>query len=165
MEATPETVSFTSGLYWRRSPINGRKTVPVVLQLADGRLRMWTDEEMAFDAPTSDVSAKFSKLSTMFLTVAGTKFAIVGIGAALSPKFSDRQLAALEEARADAQRRVASAGPAAAAGGVASVAGGVAGGATALAGLGLAVADLATMRTSIRPWREIFDHMRVAADG
>ncbi|HEV7203872.1 MAG TPA: hypothetical protein VGN18_04640 [Jatrophihabitans sp.] len=165
MDAAPDTISFTSGVYWRRSPINGRKTVPVVLQLVDGRLRMWTATEMVFDVPTGEVSAKFSKLSTMFLTVSGRKFSIVGIGASLSPKFSDRQLAALEAARADAQRRVQSPGPAAAAGGVSSVVGGVAGGATALAGLGLAVADLATMRRSIRPWREIFGHMQVAADG
>lgn len=165
MEATPGTTSFISGLYWRRSPINGRKTVPVVLELVDGRLRMWTAEEQVFDAPTGEVSARFSKLSTMFLTVSDHKYAIVGIGAAMSPRFSDKQVAYLQAAQADAQRRVQSAGPAAAAGGVSAAAGSAAGAGTALAGLSLAVADLATMRRSIRPWREIFDRMQVAAEG
>ena len=49
----------------------------------------WADT--VFDVPCSRMSATFSRLSTMSLAVSGWRQAIMGIGAAFSPEFSDAQ--------------------------------------------------------------------------
>jgi hypothetical protein len=143
-------LTATSGLYWRRSLLNGRRCVPVVLGLDGGRLRMRTATETVFDVPTTEVTARFTALTTMMLTVGGSRYAIVGIGSAISPRFTAEMLAELEQAQARA---------------AGTYDGGAAPG-TDLGVLGLtgAVADFAEMRRSIAPWRELFDRAGVTVE-
>lgn len=80
-----------SGRYLRQSAINGREGVSADLDPGWGRVRLMTWADTVFDVPCSRMSATFSRLSTMSLTVSGWRQAIMGIGAAFSPEFSDAQ--------------------------------------------------------------------------
>lgn len=138
-------VSFAAGLYWRKSKINGAKCVPAILAVGGGRLRLSSAEELAFDVPCGEVRAHFTFLSTLTLTVAGTRFDLVGKGANLSPKFTAQQLAELERLRAQAASADASGVNAAALGA----------GAGSVAGLIGVAFDVQRMVANIKPWRTV----------
>ena len=147
-----KVTSYASGLYWRKSKWNGAKTVPVILSLDAGRLRMASAKEVAFDAPCAEVAARFTKLGTMVLTVGGRTYDVLGIGASLSPNFTGQQLDELRERRAAAAEGAVS--PAAA--GLTGVgAGGDVGAALDAAVMVGAVFDIKRMRENIRPWRAV----------
>lgn len=77
-----------AGLYWQQSRWNGRKTVPVILELFDSNtLRLGVADGILFAVPASSVQAKFSVINVLHLTVNGQKYAISGIGTSLSPEF------------------------------------------------------------------------------
>ncbi len=139
----PPEIVFKSGLYWRKSAILGNKTVPVILTLANGWLTLATRTEQVFRVPLPQVAVKFSKLSTMFLTVAGKKYPIVGIGSGISAEFSDAQLHELANAQSAAASRYADGVPGVMMG-------------SGLGGLAASVADFSRIRTNIAPWKEIF---------
>ncbi|PRZ44278.1 hypothetical protein CLV47_101404 [Antricoccus suffuscus] len=142
-QPVPPDLVFKSGLYWRQSAFLGNKTVPVILTLAGGWLTLTTRTEQVFQVPLPQVAVKFSKLSTMFLTVAGKKYPIVGIGAGISPKFSEAQLQELANAHATATSRYAGSVPGLMQG-------------SPLGGLAASVADFSRIRANIAPWKEIF---------
>jgi hypothetical protein len=81
-------------LYWRKSKINGAKTIPVVLTLdPSGVLTMKTaDQETVFTLPANEAAVRFTSWGTMVIGVQGNNYDIVGLGAALSPKPSKAQL-------------------------------------------------------------------------
>ncbi|OYO05511.1 hypothetical protein [Enemella evansiae] len=77
-----------AGLYWQQSKWNGRKTVPVILELFDSNtLRLGMADGIIFAVPATSVQAKFSITNILHLTVNGEKYAISGIGTSLSPEF------------------------------------------------------------------------------
>jgi hypothetical protein len=81
-------------LYWRKSKINGAATVPVVLSLDPaGVLRMKNaDQETIFSLPAKEAAVRFTSWGTMIVSVRGTHYDIVGVGASLSPRPSRQQL-------------------------------------------------------------------------
>ncbi|MFC4785433.1 hypothetical protein ACT8ZV_13220 [Nocardioides sp. MAHUQ-72] len=138
---------LAGGLYWRRSRWNGRACVPVVLELADGRLTMTDRKGVVLDAPVTEVAVSFSRLHTMTLQHDADRFDVVGIGANLSPSFSREQLDHLRAAQA----RIA--GPSTS--GQSAFAAGAAGaGDDAAAALGAAF-SWASMKGNIEPWRSV----------
>ena len=144
--------TYASGLYWRKSKWNGTKCVPVILSLDGGRLRLAAAEEVAFDVPCADVVARFTRLGTLVVTVAGRSYDILGVGASLSPSFTKEQR---EELQARQAARAASAGvaPGLAAAG-AGIGGEVGGVMDAVAAVG-AVFEITAMRENIKPWRTL----------
>jgi hypothetical protein len=147
-------------IYWRKSPINGFRCVPVLLTLEpDNTLTMKTAKNViAFQAPMSQVQAHFTGWGTMVLVVNGKKYVFVGIGAAVSPSPTAEQKAEL----GGAYSALSSAGGRAGAvglgvGAVASVAGQQAVGA-ASAVAGVAVQEVAYYRSlgTMREWQDIF---------
>jgi len=138
-------VSFAAGLYWRKSKVNGAKCVPAILAVGDGRLRLSSASELAFDVPCGEARAHFSFLATLTLTVAGTRFDLVGKGANLSPKFTPQQLAELQRLQAHAASADAS-------GVTATALGPGAGSVTGLIGVAF---DAQRMVANIKPWRKV----------
>lgn len=151
--SAPSPITVKSGLYWQRKPILGFWAEPVVLSMGDGTLSMTTRTATAFHAPASEVTAKFSKLGTMALTVAGKRYPILGQGGTLSPKFTPAQLEEIAEAGRVAEAAAASGDTEVAA------AFGVAG--RTVPEMGSAISQWTAMAGQIRPWREIFAANRV----
>lgn len=159
--------TFASGVYWRRSRWNGARCVPAVLSLRCGRLRLAAARDVAFDAPCAEVTARFSRLHTMVLTVGGTRFDVVGIGSSLSPSFTPAQREELRALQAEAAGTAVS--PTAGALGAGLIASGVGGGAggalgaaadvTAVVG---AFSDWGRLKATIGPWREVLPAAGVA---
>jgi len=138
---------LAGGLYWRRSRWNGRACVPVVLELADGRLTMTDRSGVVLDSPVAEVTASFSRLHTMTLRSGSDRFDVVGIGANLSPAFSPEQLDHLRAA----QGRVAATSASSQS---AFAAGAGSGAADVAAALGAAF-SWADMKGNIEPWRSV----------
>lgn len=137
-----------SGLYWRQSKWNARRCVPAILATNGHTVRLSSADAVAFDAPCAQVSARFSKLQTLTLTVAGTQYDLVGKPANLSPAFSQAQRAEL----LDADRVVSAAGDLAGTG-LAPLA--ALGGLGAIAGAAGTLFDATSMVRNIAPWKQI----------
>ncbi|MET8068088.1 hypothetical protein [Micromonospora sp. NPDC005313] len=101
MEPRP---SYAGIVYWRRSLWNGLRCVPVLMTLDEGRLRAG-DRRGAevFAAPAGQVEARGTIFGTMLLTVEGRRYALVGVGATVSPSPSREQLRRLDERTARAE--------------------------------------------------------------
>lgn len=130
--------SISSGLYWRKSRWNGAACVPVVLTATEsspgaGTLTMRDGSGEGFSVDGASVSAKFSVFGTMTLTVAGTKYDVVGAGSGISKPFTEAQRAEL-----------------AAASSVASDAG-----IWSWASAGLSVLDVGKVLNNTKPWKAI----------
>ena len=82
-------------LYWRKSMINGAKTVPVIVAMDPAGTFSMHDAAGApvFSLPASDASLRFTSMGTMVATAQGRKYDIVGVGASLSPSPSPWQMA------------------------------------------------------------------------
>jgi hypothetical protein len=144
-------ITYAGGLYWRRSKWNGRKCVPVILSVDAGRLRLSAAKEVGFDVPCAEVTARFTKLGTMVLTVNGRTYDILGVGASLSPNFTKEQRDELRARQAKAASAAISPGFAAGGSGI----GGGAGAAMDAVAIVGAVAEINQMRANIRPWRSV----------
>ncbi|MEV4272998.1 hypothetical protein [Micromonospora aurantiaca (nom. illeg.)] len=96
--------SYAGIVYWRRSLWNGMRCVPVLLTLDEGRLRA-RDRRGAevFAAPAGQVEARGTIVGTMLLTVGGHRYALVGVGATVSPAPSAEQRRRLDEYTARAE--------------------------------------------------------------
>ncbi|NUT72824.1 hypothetical protein HNO81_16880 [Pseudarthrobacter sp. C4D7] len=92
-------------LYWRKSMINGAKTVPVILAMdAAATLGMYDAAGVpVFSLPASQASVRFTSMGTMVVTAHGRQYDVVGVGASLSPSPSPWQVA---EMTADAGGRM-----------------------------------------------------------
>ncbi|WFF05031.1 hypothetical protein O7622_18390 [Micromonospora sp. WMMD1076] len=90
--------SYAGIVYWRRSLWNGMRCVPVLLTLDEGRLRA-CDRRGAevFAALAGQVEARGTIVGTMLLTAGGDRYALVGVGATVSPSPSAEQRRRLEE--------------------------------------------------------------------
>lgn len=149
-----------SVLYWRQSVWNASLCVPIVLRLdADGVLSMRTaDKQVVFAVQISEVQPRFTGWGTMLLTIAGTTYAIVGVGATDSPRPADWQIEALRHATEAASPDGSIAGTA----GVGAAAVGSAVG-QGLAGATAAVAGVAASQVAfhrglnrMRDWQDVF---------
>ncbi|MER7992845.1 hypothetical protein [Micromonospora chalcea] len=96
--------SYAGIVYWRRSLWNGLRCVPVLMTLDEGWLRAG-DRHGAevFAAPVGQVEARGTIFGTMLLTVGSHRYALVGVGATVSPPPSREQLRRLDELTARAE--------------------------------------------------------------
>jgi len=91
-DTQPTNQAYKSLLYWRKSLWNSARCVPVILTLQDEQLSMTSsDMSIIFQAPQSDVTAKFTGWGTMVLSVAGQSYDMVGMPASVSPAVSESQ--------------------------------------------------------------------------
>ncbi|MFC6703732.1 hypothetical protein [Flexivirga alba] len=88
---------FATGLYWRKSLLNARKCIPVILVLADGLLTMSDKSSRVFSIPASQISLRRSRWGTLLITCGSTTYALVGRGGDISPQFTDEQIAHLDK--------------------------------------------------------------------
>jgi hypothetical protein len=119
-------------LYWRKSMINGAKTVPVIVAMDGAGMFSMHDAAgvKVFSLPAPQAAVRFTSMGTMVVTTAnGRKYDILGVGASLSPSPSPwlmAEMAADPGGRTDPTglSRVGSAGAAmSGAGGLGAVAG------------------------------------------
>jgi hypothetical protein len=98
MNSTGSAKPMKSLLYWRKSMINGAKTVPVIVGMDSGGTFSMKDAAglTVFSVPARQASFRFTRMGTMVITAQGRKFDIVGVGASLSPRPSSGQLAEME---------------------------------------------------------------------
>jgi len=132
---TPDPATpMKSLLYWRKSMINGARTVPVIVSMdSSGVFRMVDAAGVSvLSLPVQQASFRFTSMGTMVVTAQGRKYDLLGVGASLSPDPSPEQKAEMKAASDDykdrtALNRAGSAGaamsPAGGLGGVAGVAG------------------------------------------
>lgn len=124
-------------LYWRKSMINGAKTVPVVVTMDSSGIFSMQDAAgvTVLSLPVQQASFRFTTMGTMVVTAQGRKYDVVGVGASLSPSPSPGQVAEMKGAPSSQKdptdlSRAGSAGTAMSGagglGGVAGVAGGAA---------------------------------------
>ncbi|WP_240617817.1 MULTISPECIES: hypothetical protein [unclassified Pseudarthrobacter] len=97
MEITPSASAapMKSLLYWRKSMINGARTVPAIVAMdSAGTFSMHdADGVPVFSVPAAQAAVRFTSMGTMVVTANGRKYDIVGVGASLSPSPSSWQLA------------------------------------------------------------------------
>ncbi|MFE3636846.1 hypothetical protein [Streptomyces sp. NPDC059168] len=83
-------------VYWRRSPWNGARCVPVVLSLLPGELRAQDrDGKVVLRGDPREVEGRLTRLGTLLLDVGGRRYALVGRAGARSPAPSAGQQAAV----------------------------------------------------------------------
>ncbi|MDQ0147362.1 MULTISPECIES: hypothetical protein [Pseudarthrobacter] len=82
-------------LYWRKSMINGAKTVPAIVAMdSAGTFSMHDAAGVpVFSVPASQAAVRFTSMGTMVVTANGRKYDVTGVGASLSPSPSSWQLA------------------------------------------------------------------------
>lgn len=87
-------------LYWRKSMINGAKTVPVVVSMdSSGIFRMVDAAGVSvLSLPVQQASFRFTTMGTMVVEAQGRKYDILGVGASLSPSPSAAQVAEMQGA-------------------------------------------------------------------
>lgn len=82
-------------LYWRKSMVNGAKTVPVIVAMDGAGMFSMRDAAgvPVFSVPAPQAAVRFTSMGTMVVTADGRKYDIVGVGASLSPSPSPWQVA------------------------------------------------------------------------
>ncbi|MDQ0732344.1 hypothetical protein [Arthrobacter sp. B1I2] len=100
MKSKASAKPMKSLLYWRKSMINGARTVPVIIGMdSAGKFSMQDAAGLTvFSLPAHQASFRFTSMGTMLITAQGRKYDIVGVGASLSPSPSAWQRAELEAA-------------------------------------------------------------------
>src|SRR6476661_821147 len=97
MDETPAVpaMPMKSLLYWRKSMINGAKTVPVIVAMDGAGMFSMRDAAgvPVFSVPAPQAAVRFTSMGTMVVTADGRKYDIVGVGASLSPSPSPWQMA------------------------------------------------------------------------
>ncbi|WP_457948720.1 hypothetical protein ACTAQI_00235 [Pseudarthrobacter sp. alpha12b] len=97
MDITPmgSAKPMKSLLYWRKSMINGAKTVPVIVGMDSAGTFSMRDAAgvPVFSLPASQATVRFTSMGTMVVTAQGRKHDILGVGASLSPSPSPWQMA------------------------------------------------------------------------
>ena len=88
----PQAIEFAAGLYWRQSMLNGRKCVPAILELTQGRVRLLDASGEVFAVPCAEVSGRVTGLSTLILEAGGRSYDLVGKPSNISPKFTPEML-------------------------------------------------------------------------
>ena len=79
-------------LYWRKSKINGFLCVPAILTLDESKTLSLRDaKQNGFSVPLSEATFKFTTWGTMYITIAGKTYDILGMAAALSPSTTKEQ--------------------------------------------------------------------------
>lgn len=87
-------------VYWRRSPWNGARCVPVALSLLPGEFRAQDAVgNVVFQGDPREVGGRLTRLGTLLVDVDGRRYALVGRGGALSPEPSAGQQAAVSAFR------------------------------------------------------------------
>lgn len=94
----PETDSadaknYITGIYWQKSKLNGRETVPVILSLIDGTASLTADGGTVFSLPANqlkvDIRTPLGNPTISITVPDGTRYTLVTIPTSISPKFSD----------------------------------------------------------------------------
>ncbi|MDP9887810.1 hypothetical protein [Pseudarthrobacter enclensis] len=149
--ATP----MKSLLYWRKSMINGARTVPVIVSMdSSGTFRMVDAAGVSvLSLPVQQASFRFTSMGTMVVTVQGRKYDLLGVGASMSPGPSPEQKAEMKAASDDYKDRTAL-NRAASAGAAMSPAGGL-GGAAGVAGSALMMFSYYEGLEIIKAWQAI----------
>jgi len=142
-------------LYWRKSKINGAKTVPVIVSMdPSGMFRMVDAAGTAvLSLPVQQASFRFTSMGTMVVTAQGRKYDILCVGASMSPDPSPQQKAEMKAASDEFKDRTAL-NRAGAAGAAMSGAGGV-GGVAGLAGSALMMFAYYEGLETIKAWQAV----------
>lgn len=146
-------------LYWRKSMINGAKTVPVVLGMDASGIFSMQDAagRRVFSLPVQEASFRFTSMGTMVVTAGGSKYDILGVGASLSPSPSPGQLAEMQASPSD-HKDPTDLSRAGSAGAAMSGAGGL-GGAAGVAGSAAMMFAYYQGLEAIKAWQEVLPAM------
>lgn len=142
-------------LYWRKSKINGAKTVPVIVSMDSSGMFRMVDAAGAgvLTLPVQQASFRFTSMGTMVVTAQGRKYDLVGVGASMSPDPSREQKAEMKAASEDFKDRTAL-NRAGSAGASVSGAGGV-GGVAGVAGSALMMFSYYEGLETIKAWQAV----------
>mgnify|MGYP001042641600 CR=1 FL=1 len=142
-------------LYWRKSKINGAKTVPVIVSMdSSGMFRMVDAAGVSvLSLPVQQASFRFTSMGTMVVTVQGRTYDLLGVGASMSPDPSAEQKAEMKAASDDFKDRTAL-NRAGTAGAAMSGAGGV-GGVAGIAGSALMMFSYYEGLETIKAWQAV----------
>ena len=142
-------------LYWRKSKINGAKTVPVIVSMdPSGMFRMVDAAGVSvLSLPVQQASFRFTSMGTMVVTAQGRAYDVLGVGASMSPDPSPEQKAEMKAAVADYKDRTAL-NRAGSAGAAMSGAGGL-GGVAGLAGSALMMFSYYEGLETIKAWQAV----------
>ncbi len=142
-------------LYWRKSKINGAKTVPVIVSMdSSGMFRVVDAAGMSvLSLPVQEASFRFTSMGTMVVTAQGRKCDLLGVGASMSPDPSPEQKAEMKAASDEFKDRAAL-NRAGAAGAAMSGAGGV-GGVAGVAGSALMMFAYYEGLETIKAWQAV----------
>jgi len=142
-------------LYWRKSKINGAKTVPVIVSMdSAGTFRMVDAAGVSvLSLPVQQASFRFTSMGTMVVTAQGRAYDVLGVGASMSPDPSPEQKAEMKAAVADFKDRTAL-NRAGSAGAAMSGAGGL-GGVAGLAGSALMMFSYYEGLATIKAWQAV----------
>ncbi|MGW5369911.1 hypothetical protein ACWER6_01975 [Streptomyces sp. NPDC004009] len=91
-----EDTGYAGIVYWRRSPWNGARCVPVLLSLLPGVVRVQDrDGRVVLQEDPRKVGGRLTRLGTLLVDAGGRRYALVGRGAVVSPGPSAGQQAAV----------------------------------------------------------------------